>query len=144
VAGLHATHVNKPVLSDPFTPEPFVHKSRSGPGDTGYWSQPRDHRGVLTLPRAADTAATMSRLRILRVSLAFLFLTLGTAHAQYVYIKHPEVLVKQGATTAVLPANPLRAFVYCVIASPGKGEPLAPSVVRGLGLFGSGRPDFMH
>ena len=39
------------------------------------------------------------------------------------------MLVKQGATTAVLPANPLRAFVYCVIASPRKGEPLAPSVV---------------
>ena len=63
------------------------------------------------------------------VSLAVLFLTLGNAHTQYVYVKHPEVLVKQGATTAVLPANPLRAFVYCVIASPGKGEPLAPSVV---------------
>jgi hypothetical protein len=91
--------------------------------------QPRDHRGVLTLRRAADTAAPMSRLRILPVSLAALFLTLGKAHAQYVYIKHPEALVKQGLTTAVLPANPLRAFVYCVIASPGKGEPLAPSVV---------------
>ena len=63
------------------------------------------------------------------VSLAVLFLILGNAHTQYVYVKHPEVLVKQGATTAVLPANPLRAFVYCVIASPGKGEPLAPSVV---------------
>src|SRR6266849_5866395 len=71
----------------------------------------------------------MSRLRILLVSLATLLLTLGNAHAQYVYVKHSEVLVKQGATTAVLPANPLRAFVYCVIASPGKGEPLAPSVV---------------
>jgi hypothetical protein len=72
----------------------------------------------------------MSRRRIWLVSLATLLLTLGNAHAQYVYVKHPEVLVKQGATTAVLPANPLRAFVYCVIASPGKGEPLAPSVVR--------------
>jgi hypothetical protein len=71
----------------------------------------------------------MSRLRILLVSLAALFLTLGKGHAQYAYVKHPEVLVKQGATTAVLPANPLRAFVYCVIASPGKGEPLAPFVV---------------
>jgi hypothetical protein len=71
----------------------------------------------------------MGRLRILPVSLAVLFLTLGKAHTQYVYVKHPEVLIKQGATTAVLPANPLRAFVYCVIASPGKGEPLAPSVV---------------
>jgi hypothetical protein len=71
----------------------------------------------------------MSRLRILLVSLATLLLTLGNAHAQYVYVKHPGVLVKQGATTAVLPANPLRAFVYCVIAVPGKGEPLAPSVV---------------
>ena len=26
--------------------------------------------------------------------------------------------VRQGATVAVLPANPLRAFVYCVITSP--------------------------
>jgi hypothetical protein len=66
----------------------------------------------------------MSR-RILLVSLAMQLFTLGNAHAQYVYIKHPEVLVKQGATTAVLPANPLRAFVYCVIASPRKSEPLA-------------------
>jgi len=41
----------------------------------------------------------------------------------------PGALVQLWATTAVLPANPLRAFVYCVIASPGKGEPLAPSVV---------------
>jgi hypothetical protein len=65
----------------------------------------------------------------LLVLLATPLLTLGNAHAQYVYVKHPEVLVEQRATTAVLPANPLRAFVYCVIASPGKGEPLAPSVV---------------
>jgi hypothetical protein len=110
----------------------------------------------------------MGRLRILPVSLAVLFLTLGNAHAQYVYVKHPEVLVKQGATTAVLPANPLRAFVYCVIASPGKGEPLAPCRDNGrrykrsgrtlsrsptaalgehrrsLGFFGSDSPDFMH
>jgi hypothetical protein len=71
----------------------------------------------------------MSRLRISLLSLATLLFILGNAHAQYVYIKHPEVLVTQGATTAVLPANPLRAFVYCVIASPLKGEPLAPSVV---------------
>jgi hypothetical protein len=42
----------------------------------------------------------------------------------------PNVLVEQGATTAVLPPNPLqRAVVYCVIASPGKGEPFAPTVV---------------
>jgi hypothetical protein len=70
----------------------------------------------------------MSR-RILLISLTTLLFTLGEADAQYVYIKHPEVLVRQGATTAVLPANPLRAFVYCVIAGPSKGEPLAPNVV---------------
>jgi hypothetical protein len=111
----------------------------------------------------------MSRLRILLVSFATLLLTLGNARAQYVHVKHTEVLVKQRATTAVLPANPLRAFVYCVIASPGKDDPLAPSVVttgdattgvavhypdhppqlwgerrRSLGFFGSGRPDSMH
>lgn len=71
----------------------------------------------------------MSRLRILLVSLAALFLTSGKPNAQYAYVKHPDAVVRQGATTAVLPANPLRAFVYCVIASPSKGEPLAPSVV---------------
>lgn len=70
----------------------------------------------------------MSRLRILLVSLAALSLTLGKAHAQYAYVKHPGVLVKRSTTTPVLLANPLRAFVYCVIASPGKSEPLAPSV----------------
>jgi hypothetical protein len=71
----------------------------------------------------------MNRCRILLLALAILFLTLGKAHAQYAYVRHPNALVKQGATTAVLPANPLRAFVYCLIASPGKGQPLAPSVV---------------
>jgi hypothetical protein len=104
----------------------------------------------------------------LLVSLATLLLTLGNAHALYVYVKHPEVFVKQGATTAVLPANPLRAYVYCIIVSPGKGDPLAPSVVTmgdaatgvavhysddppqlwantgAVWVFGSGRPDFMH
>ena len=30
-----AIYADKPVLSDPFTFEPFVHKSRSGPGR--YW-----------------------------------------------------------------------------------------------------------
>ena len=58
-----------------------------------------------------------------------LFLTLGETQAQYAYVTHPDVLVEQGATVAVLPPNPLRAFVYCVVASPGKGEPLAPSIV---------------
>ena len=71
----------------------------------------------------------MSRLRILPVSLAALFLTLGKAQAQYAYVTHPAALVKKGATTAVLPANPFRAFVYCVIASPRRGVALAPSVV---------------
>jgi hypothetical protein len=81
----------------------------------------------------------------------------------------PNALVNQRATTAVLPANPLRAFVYCVIASPGKGQPLALSrrdygrrhnrcartISRspaaalgkhryGLGLFGSNGADFLH
>ena len=67
--------------------------------------------------------------RILLLTLAVQLLTLGTAHSQYTYIRHPAVLVQQGATVAVLPANPLRAFVYCVIASPGKGEAFAPFIV---------------
>jgi hypothetical protein len=58
-----------------------------------------------------------------------LLLALGRAHAQYADVVHPSVLVKERATVAVLPANPLRAFVYCIIASPKKGEPFAPSVV---------------
>jgi hypothetical protein len=72
----------------------------------------------------------MNKPRILLLAFAALFLGLGKAHAQYAYVKHPDVLVEPGATIAVLPANPLRAFVYCVIASPGEGEPLAPSVVK--------------
>jgi hypothetical protein len=72
----------------------------------------------------------MNSPRTLLLAFAALFLTLGEAHAQYAYVTHPNLLVEQRATTAVLPANPLRVFVYCVIASPGKGESLAPSVVR--------------
>ena len=71
----------------------------------------------------------MSRPRVFLLALAVLCLMLGKAHAQYAYVTHPNALVNQRATTAVLPANPLRAFVYCVIASPGKGQPLALSVV---------------
>jgi hypothetical protein len=72
----------------------------------------------------------MSRPRAFLLALAVLCLMLGKAHAQYAYVTHPDALVESRATTAVLPANPYRAFVYCVIASPHKGEPLAPSVVR--------------
>jgi hypothetical protein len=71
----------------------------------------------------------MSRLRILPVSFVALLFALGAAHAQWAYVTHPSVLIKEGTTAAVLPANPHRAFVYCVIASPGKGQPFAPSVV---------------
>ena len=71
----------------------------------------------------------MNRSRISLLAFSALFLALGKARAQYAYVTHPDVLVGESATTAVLPANPLRAFVYCIIASPGKGEPLAPSVV---------------
>ena len=71
----------------------------------------------------------MSRPRVFLLALAVLCLMLGTARAQYAYVTHRDALVESRATTAVLPANPFRAFVYCVIASPGKGEPLAPSVV---------------
>ena len=71
----------------------------------------------------------MNRPRILLLALAAVFLTLGKARAQYAYVTSNAV-VEQRATTAVLPANPLRVFVYCIIASPGKGEPLAPSVVK--------------
>ena len=72
----------------------------------------------------------MNRRRILLLALAAQLLALGKAHAQYAYVTHSNALVEQDATTAVLPANPLRAFVYCVVASPGKGQPLAPSVVK--------------
>jgi hypothetical protein len=75
-------------------------------------------------------SSSMNRPRTLLLALAALFLTLGEAHAQYAYVTHPGAVVEQAATTALLPANPFRAFVYCVIASPGRGEPLAPSVVR--------------
>ena len=71
----------------------------------------------------------MSRPRVFLLALAVWCLMLGKARAQYAYVTHPNGLVESRATTAVLPANPLRAFVYCVIASPHKGEPLAPSVV---------------
>jgi hypothetical protein len=71
----------------------------------------------------------MSRPRVFILVLAALCLMLGKARAQYAYVKHPDALVESRTTTAVLPANPFRAFVYCVIASPGEGEPLAPSVV---------------
>ncbi len=72
---------------------------------------------------------SMNRPRILLLALAAVFLTLGKARAQYAYVTSNAV-VEQRATTAVLPTNPLRVFVYCIIASPGKGEPLAPSVVK--------------
>jgi hypothetical protein len=71
----------------------------------------------------------MRRPRVFFLALPVFWLMLGKARAQYAYVKHPGALVESGTTTAVLPANPLRAFVYCVIASPHKGEPLAPSVV---------------
>jgi hypothetical protein len=71
----------------------------------------------------------MSKSRVFLLVLTALCLMLGKTHAQYTYVTHSNALVEQGATMAVLPENPLRAFVYCVIASPGKGEPLAPSVV---------------
>src|SRR3981189_82218 len=46
------------------------------------------------------------------------------------HMSHPTQWSNNVRPTALLPANPFRAFVYCVIASPGKGEPLPPSVVR--------------
>jgi hypothetical protein len=72
---------------------------------------------------------SMGRPRAPLLAFSALFLTLGGAYPQYAYVTHPGAVVERGALTAVLPANPLRAFVYCVIASPGKDEPLAPSVV---------------
>ena len=71
----------------------------------------------------------MNGLRILSLALAVQLVSLAKAHAQYAYVTHPDALVDQGVTVAVLPANPLRAFVYCTIASPRKGDALAPSVV---------------
>ena len=71
----------------------------------------------------------MRRPRVFFLALAVWCLMLGKARAQYAYVTHPNALVESRATTAVLPANPLRAFVYCVIASPGKGEPLARFLV---------------
>ena len=67
-------------------------------------------------------------LRILSLALAVQLVSLAEAHAQYAYVTHPNLLVDQGATVAVLPPNPLRTFV-CTIASPRKGDTLAPSVV---------------
>jgi hypothetical protein len=71
----------------------------------------------------------MKGLRLFFLVLAASRLMSSKAHAQYAYVKHPDALVEPGTTVAVLPANPLRAFVYCVIANPAKGESLAPSVV---------------
>jgi hypothetical protein len=81
----------------------------------------------------------MNGLRILFLAVAVQLLSQGKAHAQYAYVTHPNVLVDQGATVAVLPANPLRAFVYCMIASPWRGETLAPSVVT-MGNATTGLP----
>jgi hypothetical protein len=83
---------------------------------------------------AADLPRTKRRpprvkFRILFLALAVQLLSLGKAHAQHAYVTHPNTLFDQRATVAVLTANPLRAFVYCVIVNPGKGETLAPSVV---------------
>jgi hypothetical protein len=71
----------------------------------------------------------MNISRSLLLASVAIFLTFGKAHAQYVYVTHPDVVVESQATVAVLPANPLRVFVYCTIASPKRGEPFAPSVV---------------
>jgi hypothetical protein len=81
----------------------------------------------------------MNELRILVLAVAVQLLSQGKAQAQYTYVTHPNVLVDQGATVAVLPANALRAFVYCIIASPRKGEALAPSVVT-MGNAATGVP----
>ena len=81
----------------------------------------------------------MNELRILFFAVTVQLLLQGKAHAQYAYVTHPNVLVDQGATVAVLPANPLRAFVYCIIASPRKGDTLAPSVVT-MGNAATGVP----
>jgi hypothetical protein len=80
------------------------------------------------------TVSQWTGLEHLLLAFPALFLTLGEAHAQYAYITRSKVLVEQHATVAVLSANlylQIRSapFVYCVIASPGKGEALAPSVV---------------
>jgi hypothetical protein len=76
-----------------------------------------------------NCGSKMRRPRAFFLALAVWCLMLGKARAQYAYVTHSNVLVNQRATTIVLPANPLRAFVYCVIASPARGEALAPSVV---------------
>ena len=89
-----------------------------------------DHARTWCVGQRGYPVSPMNRPPTLHLAFAALLLTLGEAHAQYAYVTHPNVLVEQRATVAVLPANPLRAFAYCVIASPGKGEPLAPSVVR--------------
>ena len=81
----------------------------------------------------------MNGLRILFLGVVVQLLSQGNAYAQYAYVTHPNVLVEKGATVAVLPANPLREFVYCTIASPAKGETLAPSVVT-MGDSVSGVP----
>ena len=86
-----------------------------------------------------DAAPTYQWASNLLLAIVVQLLGQDNAHAQYSYVKHPKVLVEQGATVAVLPAKPLRAYVYCIIASPAKGETLAPSVVT-MGDSASGVP----
>jgi hypothetical protein len=69
----------------------------------------------------------MNPSSVLMLALAGQLLMPGVAQSQYTYVTHPSVLVRQGVMTEMLPSNPLRVFVYCVIASPKRGEPFAPS-----------------
>jgi hypothetical protein len=77
-----------------------------------------------------SAAGEVSRPLVLLLIATALSLLVGKAEAQYAYFRHPDALAEGGETVPVLAANPNRAFVYCVIASPGKGEPLAQSVVK--------------
>lgn len=89
---------------------------------------PRDSQSAPMVPPGYSTFMSRLRVSLLAFSALF-FLTSEGAYPQYAYVTHLGTVVEPGAPTAVLPANPLRAFVYCLIASPGKGEPLAPSFV---------------
>ena len=64
---------------------------------------------------------------VLMLALAAQLLIPAVEQSQYTYVKHPSVLVQRGVMTEMMPSNPLRVFAYCMIASPKRGEPFAPS-----------------
>jgi hypothetical protein len=64
-----------------------------------------------------------------RATLALAIFLVVSAFARYSYVKHGSVLARAGKWTAILPANPRRAYAFCVISHPRRDEPFAPSYV---------------